>query len=99
MLVTFSCKFHENITLFGSVAKTLLNLMGHSGTVPGAILAEDVPDALRRLREGIAQSNKSNKESPEDQEESEVSLKNRAVPLIGLLQDAVKHHCNVMWDK
>jgi len=28
-------------------------MMGHSGTVPGAILAEDVPAALDRLKRAI----------------------------------------------
>ena len=50
MLVTFTCEAYADITMFGDVAQHLLTLMGHSGTVPGAILAEDVPAALHRLR-------------------------------------------------
>ena len=42
MLVTFSTDTYPNITLFGDVALTLLKMMGHSTTVPGAILAADV---------------------------------------------------------
>ncbi|WP_238583953.1 DUF1840 family protein [Legionella drozanskii] len=42
MLVTFSCKEYENITKFGDVAKKLLNDDGHSATVPGAIVAEEL---------------------------------------------------------
>ena len=53
MLVTFRTKAYPNITMFGDVAKQLLELMGHSGTVPGAVKAEDVPIALQRLETEI----------------------------------------------
>ncbi len=102
MLVTFSCKAHENISMFGNVALKLLNLMGNSGGVPGAILADDVPDALALLQQAMAkekQTSGKGKASDDEDNEPEVSLVNRAIPLIALLQDAVKHHCNVMWDR
>ncbi|KTD21923.1 DUF1840 domain-containing protein [Legionella londiniensis] len=100
MLVTFSSDAHENITMFGSVARRLLNMMGHSGTVPGAILAQDVPEALSRLKAAIAEEK--SKKSPEsaqldEDEEPEVSIAHRALPLIGLLEDSAKAKCNVMW--
>lgn len=101
MLVTFSCDAHESTTMFGSVAVKLLHLMGNSGTVPGAILADDVPDALARLQQAMMLE----KQKPvlptldDDENEPEVSLVHRAMPLIALLQDAVKQSCHVMWDK
>ena len=49
MLVTFTTNAYADITLFGDVALAMLKMMGHSATVPGAILAEDVPAALSRL--------------------------------------------------
>jgi hypothetical protein len=39
--------------MFGDIGKDLLLLMGMSGVVPGAVLAKDVPEALRRLREAV----------------------------------------------
>jgi hypothetical protein len=54
MLITFQSRAYPNITLFGNVALQLIRLMGHSGSVPGAILAENVPEALMRLRTAIA---------------------------------------------
>ncbi len=101
MLITFSCDAHENTTLFGSVAQKLLNLMGDSGIVPGALLAADVPAALARLQHAIAQvtPQASTKSSDDDDHEPEVSLVHRAIPLIALLQDAVMHPCDVMWEQ
>ncbi len=53
MLVTFTTKAYADITMFGDVALALLNMMGHSGTVPSAIRAEDVPATLSRLTAAI----------------------------------------------
>lgn len=95
MLITFSCDAYENITLFGHVAVRLLNMMGHSGVVPSAILAEDVPAALDKLEIALSQVPKLN-EYVDDNPEDEVSLDKRAVPVIGMLRAAVKEHCDVM---
>jgi hypothetical protein len=99
MLVTFTCEVYSDITMFGDVAQRLLALMGHSGTVPGAILAEDVAPALERLKRAI----ESEKPAPglsgdgRHDEEAAVSLRHRALPLIELLAAAAREHCNVMW--
>ena len=53
MLVTFTTKAYADITMFGDVALALLKKMGHSATVPGAILAADVPAALSKLTAAI----------------------------------------------
>ena len=37
--------------MHGDAAVALLRAMGHSGTVPGAILAADLPEALASLRQ------------------------------------------------
>lgn len=102
MLVTFTCDAHENITMFGDDALYLLKLMGHSGTVPSAILAADVPDALNKLTQAIEREKTKSlpmlKTSGEDEDDdSAVSIVHRALPLMALLQDAIKHKCNVMW--
>jgi hypothetical protein len=102
MLVTFSTPVYANITMFGDVAIRLLKLMGHSGTVPGALLAEDVQPALERLRAGVKVEGASpgSTESAEGEDGEEVvSLAHRALPLIELLAAAAKANRNVMWDK
>jgi len=104
MLVTFTGKAHADITMFGDVAQRLLRLMGHSGTVPGALLAEDVPAALERLKSAVETekaapaAERSRDGQDEDANENAVSLRHRALPLIELLTAAVHENCNVMWD-
>ena len=55
MLITFSCDAYENIITFGDVAQRLLVMMGLSGKVPTAILADDVAEALRQLEHALKQ--------------------------------------------
>lgn len=99
MLVTFSCNAHENVTLFGAVAERLLHLMGNSGAVPGALVSDDVPEALERLKQAIASESKKSLTAASDDDEPEVSLHHRALPVIALLENAKEHQCSVMWDK
>lgn len=100
MLITFTCRAHENITLFGDVALRLIRMMGHSGAVPSAILAKDVPNALDSLQQVLDHEKRvvSNKpQFTDDGEEPLVSLSHRAFPLIGLLRAAVDAKCDVLW--
>ena len=101
MLVTFKTKAYANITMFGDVAVKLLRMMGHSGTVPGAVLADDVPAALERLKAAIAaEKSRGGSEEPRDDEDGEpkISIAKRALPLIELLEAAAKRHNDVMWE-
>jgi hypothetical protein len=103
MLVTFRTKAYPNITMFGDVALKLLKLMGHSGTVPSAIKAADVPAALARLEAAVKAQKAAEKNAPadpdhEDGAEAPVELSRRAVPLLELLRAAAKVQIDVLWD-
>ena len=89
--------------MFGDVAIRLLKLMGHSGTVPSAILAEDIPEALERLRAGLAAEETSaakdgSSNGNDATGEPTVSLRNRAFPLIELLESAARQDVPVRWE-
>lgn len=96
MLVKFSSKTYENIIMFENVAKQLIQLMGHSNTIPGSILAEDIPHTLSQLESGLEKTPKTEQQTEE--EEPEISLALRAVPLVNMLKAAASHQTNVMWD-
>jgi len=104
MLVTFNTKGYARITMFGDIAKQLLSLMGHSGTVPSAIKADDVPAALARLEAAINERKASDAAEAmadhRDDHESprKVTLSQRAVPLLELLRAAVANKADVIWD-
>jgi len=100
MLVTFTTDDYGDVIMFGDVALAMLRMMGHSATVPGAILAADVPAALGRLSAAIAATKGNPPAVDEDEKatgEPAVSLSNRALPLISLLEAAAKSNSRVMW--
>lgn len=104
MLITFRCRSYANVTMFADIALEMIKMMGHSGTVPGAISAQDVPDALSKLNSALSAKNAAEENRPTDVDEEEeqvepaVSLGRRAFPLIELLKSAIKEECEVMWD-
>ena len=106
MLVTFSTKAAADITMFGDVATRLLKLMGQSGGVPGALLAADLPAAVGRLKDAIAIAGDEPAGNPslhpeEDAEKAPppVSLRQRAFPLIKLLESAARANADVVWSE
>ncbi len=107
MLVTFRSQAYANITMFGDIAIKLLTMMGHSGAVPGAILAEDVPAALDRLKKALAEDRSAvvavpaddAKEKDEEAKEIPVSLAQHAFPLLELLRAAAGAQRDVMWER
>jgi hypothetical protein len=106
VLVTFRTKAYANITMFGDVAKQLLELLGHSGTIPSAIKADDVATALAQLEAAIAQrqaaeaaeAREDDHRQDDDDVPRKVTLSQRAVPLLELLRAAAAKKADVMWD-
>lgn len=102
MLIRFESKV-GGFTMFGDVAVSLLKLMGHSGTVPGAILAADIPAALAQLRAGLhAQPEEPEVDETEgdtgsEKPEPRVSIHRRAVPLVDLLTRSAQANTDVIW--
>ncbi|MCW8907897.1 MAG: DUF1840 domain-containing protein [Sedimenticola sp.] len=101
MLVTFSCPAYADITLFGDIAVRLLKMMGHSGTVPSALLADEIHDHRVTLEAAIKAEAESTATTRAEQrgedEEPAVSLSHRALPLIELLKAAERDKCDVIW--
>ena len=113
MLVRFHSKAAAGVNMFGEVAAELLRFMGMSGMVPGAVQAQDVPEALRRLRQAIESSEgervlrsappkrgKDWKDGEDDDEQAvaKINLRTRAYPLVQLLEAAAAEECAVVWE-
>jgi len=98
MLVTFRTNAWGNITMFGDVAVRLLKMMGHSGTVPSALLARDIPAALARLRRELAAAGDEPAPAQKDPDgEPPVGIRLRAYPLIEMLEAAEKDEADILW--
>ena len=106
MILRFSTRFGQ-LTMHGEAAVALLRGMGHSGTVPGAIMAADLPDALQRLQRMLDSAGDTSVDAPppegdaDDDAEREpaIRLRTRAVPLIDMMRTAIERNSDLMWER
>jgi hypothetical protein len=87
--------------MLGDEAVRLIKMMGHSGTVPGALPADEVPAALKQLQTAVA-AEKNAEEAPatdgeEDEKDRRVNISVRAWPLMEMLAAAARENREVMW--
>ena len=97
MLIEFSSESTGTVLMFGKVATQLLKMMGQSGNSEGAIRETDVPEALSKLKTALNSMPASESNQETDDDENEISLQTRAVPLIDLLEESVASGSYVMW--
>jgi hypothetical protein len=107
MIVRFSTRLGA-FTMHGDAAVALLRAMGHSGTVPGAILAADLPAAFARLRAALAAHVDEPPSADQDAWDDEngdaekrappISLRTRAVPLLEMIETAIARDSDLMWE-
>jgi Domain of unknown function (DUF1840) len=107
MLVKFSTGF-GHLLMQDVPAVALLRLGGHSGTVPSAILAADLPAFLDRLRTGLEQHGdelspppppRGPGEDADEPRERPVRLRLRAVPFLELVETAIARQSDLLWEK
>jgi hypothetical protein len=103
MLITFKSIAAAPVQMFGNVALQLLELMGRLPKAPGALFADDVAEALALLQQGLSELEAQEQaELPEESDTKDkpavIPLKHRAVPLIALLQAAIREKKGVSWE-
>jgi len=107
MIVKFSTRAGA-LTMHGDAAVALLRAMGHSGTVPGAILAAELPGALASLRRSLELQAEAapvvddlSEEAGDEDEDRQppVTLAMRAVPLIDMIETAIARGSDLMWER
>ena len=98
MFITFTTDAYENISYFNDVGRRLITLMGHSDSVPGALKSGELSEALSRLQQSLSSEKAFAGANSDDDGDAEISLAKRAIPLINMLQAAIKKECNVLWD-
>ncbi len=102
MPITFKSKHSPNILMLDTVARDLIRKMGHSGSVPGSLGADDIAAALEKLKHALARANAAAGGDPGGEDEREdgpaVSLAHRALPLVEMLEKALAEGDYVIWD-
>jgi hypothetical protein len=82
--------------------------MGHSGTVPSAILAAELPAALAHLRKALDEQAHAPPPPPqtagvdeddEGEREPPVTMHMRALPLIDMIETAIARGSDLMWER
>ena len=107
-MITFRGEHEGRVMYFDGVAVTLLKMMGMSGRTQGAMLAEEVPGALARLRAALAQPLpviveplpvRDGQADDDEPRQAAVGSQQRAVPLIQLLEEALRNQSYIQWGK
>lgn len=108
MIVTFQSPASGDVIMFGDVAKRMMELMGKEPTAKGIVTVEQLPEAIARLRAAIEEDKRQRAgRSPEELPQTEraengttrpwVSLAQRALPLLELLEWSLKKKKPVVW--
>lgn len=99
MLVTFKTKSYANIVMFGDIGTKLLEMMDFGTSMPGAIIPEDVSQALSNLHRGLESAEQTVEPAVNaDEDQPAVDIHTRALPLIELLQSAIDEQNHVRWE-
>ena len=112
MIVIFQSPASGDVIMFGDVAKRMMKLMGKEPTDKGIVTVEQLPDAIARIKAAIEEDKQQRAgRSPEDLPQTEpdasggrgqgsrpfVTLTQRAVPLLELLEWSLKKKKPVVW--
>jgi hypothetical protein len=85
-------------------AKPLIIKMGHSGTIPSAIRADDLPEAIKTLEaalqaeQQVPPAENQSEEEHDEKKEAAIGSNVRAYPLLQMLKKAAQDHKPVMWE-
>jgi len=108
MIVIFQSRAAGDVIMFGDVAYKLMEVMGKEPGPKGIVTVEQLPDAIARLKAALAADKIRHAElaasdapkfekAPDGSERPVVSLTQRAVPLIELLELSLKKQTAVVW--
>ena len=111
MIVTFKSAASADVIYFGDVAKRMLELMGKDVTEKGIVTVEQLPDAIALLKSAIAEDKARHKAhilddgngeakteaAPDGGSRPFVSLTQRAVPLLAMLEESLGEKKPVVW--
>jgi hypothetical protein len=112
LIVTFQSPASGDVIMFGDVAQRMMKLMGKDVTDKGIVTVEQLPDAIARLKAAIEEDKQQRAGvQEEDQPQTEpdrsrpnakssrpfVTLTQRAVPLLELLEWSLKKKKPVVW--
>lgn len=83
--------------MLDKVGSEMLNMLGYGKRIPGAINAEDLPQARDNLLAALDDLPEPD-ENDSEEEDAPIPLRNRALPLIQLIDATIKAEEYLRWD-
>lgn len=107
-IVTFKSRACADVIYFGDVAQRMMELMGKEPAEKGIVTVEQLPDAIARLRAAIEDDRERHRRHVLDEEPEmetaegggtrpHVSLTQRALPLLAMLEESLGEKQPVVW--
>jgi hypothetical protein len=103
-MITFQSDASGDVMMFDEVAHRMMDLMGKEYTQRGVITVEQMPECIARLKAAIAEDRARARGKPQEEEAEEttgvaarVSLAQRAIPLVELLERSLEREKPVLW--
>lgn len=102
-MITFQSEVAGDVMMFDEVAHRMMDLMGKERTQRGVVTVEQLPDCIARLKAAIAEDRARARGDRQGDEEEEtgvaarVSLAQRALPLVELLERSFARGKPVLW--
>lgn len=101
MLITFKSGVCADVMTFGDVAKQLMEIVGKELGTRGVITVDQMPEAIARLKQAVAEDRRLRQGAREDEDDEQrrerVSIGQRAIPLIELLECSLREEKPVTW--
>jgi hypothetical protein len=101
MLVSFKSGACADVMMFGDVAKQMMEIIGKEFGARGVISVEQMPEAIARLKQAVAEDRRLRQGRRDDEDDEErrerVSIGQRALPLIELLECSLREDKAVTW--
>lgn len=102
-MITFQSDASGDVMMFDEVAHHMMDIMGKEHTVRGVVTVEQMPECIARLKAAIAEDRARARGNPENEGEegtgvaARVSLAQRAIPLVELLERSLEREKPVLW--
>lgn len=107
-IVTFKSQACADVIYFGDVARRMMELMGKEAADQGIVTVEQLPAAIARLKAAIAEDRERHRQHVLDEEPATetdaagstrpfVSLTQRALPLLAMLEESLQENRPVVW--
>ncbi|MEY5100743.1 MAG: hypothetical protein RJA36_3462 [Pseudomonadota bacterium] len=105
MLYRFKSKASGDVVMLEPNGKQVLEILGKDPSGPGIILPEQMPDAVKALRDAIFEEEAEHQREVQEAlargedtpDPNRITLRVRATPFIDLLQHSMREHTEVIW--